>query len=305
MIVMLTAEAEGGQLKCHPYWKGRDFGRIHLKPVSEQNAGLTESSSSPVDMTSPTSPLSSPASRRRQTIPPPEQRPGSPQSRRDSASPHVTIRKFGLSHSGHPSQPIREITQLQYSSWPDFGAPAHPAHVLALVEQCDAVVRSQRSPAVKSDGGREPDRCVGRPVLVHCSAGCGRTGTFCTIDAVIDMLKRQRSDSDGSKRFSQTGAVSPMEIDRTSTETCKTGDHMATVESGDQSWIHQDHVDLIAKTVEEFRDQRVSMVQSLRQYVLCYETVLEWLVRQMLSEGEGRKGGHRRSMPAGPPLMPS
>jgi protein tyrosine phosphatase len=39
-------------------------------------------------------------------------------------------------------------------------------------------------------------------------------------------------------------------------------------------------MDLIAKTVEDFRLQRLSMVQSLRQFVLCYESVMEWLVEQ-------------------------
>jgi protein-tyrosine phosphatase len=46
-------------------------------------------------------------------------------------------------------------------------------------------------------------------------------------------------------------------------------------------WIHDDNVDLVAKTVEDFRTQRPSMVQNLTQFVLCYESVLVWLVSQM------------------------
>ena len=48
----------------------------------------------------------------------------------------------------------------------------------------------------------------------------------------------------------------------------------------DGSWVHRDDLDLVEKTVEDFRHQRLSMVQSLRQYVLCYESVMEWLVDQ-------------------------
>jgi protein-tyrosine phosphatase len=46
------------------------------------------------------------------------------------------------------------------------------------------------------------------------------------------------------------------------------------------SWVDRDDIDLIEKTVEDFRMQRLSMVQSLRQFVLCYESIMEWLVEQ-------------------------
>ena len=36
--------------------------------------------------------------------------------------------------------------------------------------------------------------------------------------------------------------------------------------------------DLVAETVGALRVQRMSMVQTLRQFVLCYEAVMEWLV---------------------------
>jgi protein-tyrosine phosphatase len=65
----------------------------------------------------------------------------------------------------------------------------------------------------------------------------------------------------------------------------------------DTSWLDDDNIDLIAQTVEDFRGQRLSMVQSLRQFVLCYETVLEWISRVRQSDsgvldtrGRGRSG---------------
>jgi len=54
----------------------------------------------------------------------------------------------------------------------------------------------------------------------------------------------------------------------------------------DTSWLDDDSMDLIAQTVEDFRGQRLSMVQSLRQFVLCYETVLEW-IRRLQENGAG------------------
>ncbi|KAK3088947.1 phosphotyrosine-specific ptp2-like protein, partial [Teratosphaeriaceae sp. CCFEE 6253] len=48
----------------------------------------------------------------------------------------------------------------------------------------------------------------------------------------------------------------------------------------DGPWVDAEDVDLVEKTVEDFRHQRISMVQSLRQFVLCYESIMEWLVHQ-------------------------
>ncbi len=59
----------------------------------------------------------------------------------------------------------------------------------------------------------------------------------------------------------------------------------------DVTWLDDDSVDLIARTVEEFRGQRLSMVQSLRQFVLCYETALEWVWRLQERSSTAPPGG--------------
>lgn len=71
----------------------------------------------------------------------------------------------------------RTITHIWVQSWPDFGVPttrgglADPIDTLALIDY----VRAQREPGTG-------------PVLVHCSAGVGRTGTVIAIDQAIDEL---------------------------------------------------------------------------------------------------------------------
>lgn len=285
---MLTAEKEGGQVKAHNYWSDKQYGPIRLEFLSEKRASLD------------------PAKIKRHR----QQRPsvggrkstdGAPLARLDTTAdtsaggkddqPYVIVRKLALRHENYPFERMREITQLQYSSWPDFGAPAHPAHLLGLVEQCDAVVRSTTSSSIS-----EPDPPETAPIVVHCSAGCGRTGTFCTVASVIDMLKRQRTAHRQQRR---TRDSSPMHIDtRRSSVQMKDASNdpffsaapgSAVASQVPQSsehdevegeWVNDDTQDLIEKTVEEFRRQRISMVQSLRQFVLCYESVMEWLVEQ-------------------------
>lgn len=121
-----------------------------------------------------------------------------------------------------------------------------------------------------------------RPILVHCSAGCGRTGTFCTVDSVIDMLKRQRMaainrpDADGDVSMSEGSSNRRRSV-------VLSGPNLGQSKIGakeiDTSWLTDTNLDLVETTVEDFRRQRISMVQSLRQFVLCYETVVEWVCR--------------------------
>ncbi|CAK1546813.1 unnamed protein product [Leptosia nina] len=61
----------------------------------------------------------------------------------------------------------RHIVQYHYTVWPDHGTPRHPLAVLPFVK-----------------AAADP-----HTVLVHCSAGVGRTGTYIVIDAQLNQLK--------------------------------------------------------------------------------------------------------------------
>ncbi len=415
VIVMLTAESEGGQLKCHSYWKGNDFGPIRLRNLSEKKVSLdidkyrSNSDDAPGQWSNPSTSGSSIGSastvkqdsyawnmaspevgrRRANTVTTADSNapaPTPPQSN-GGGSPHVIIRKFALSHAAYPFAPIREITHLHYSSWPDFGAPAQPSHLLALVELANMMQRAaspadvpgpnfsgnaERSSSIGSEDrktsgasslGKSDGVSLGwhdapapaedaRPMLVHCSAGCGRTGTFCTVDSVIDMLKRQKleavraanriidarernmaqettnagssdhmsmahTDADGDVSMehgidtaSQLGTFNAPSSSRFESRADSSLRNSGSPPVGDSnpagnqnpaldvSWLGDENIDLIARTVEDLRSQRLSMVQSLRQFVLCYETVTEWVWRlqeQGSAHGLSGKAGRMRS----------
>lgn len=231
IVVSLTAEIERGQVKCHRYWESGNYGPFRVNNFSERRIPMKASGSRQNQGQSTTS-LSD--------------------SSEEPSEPCIIVRHFGLSHSAFPFQPLREVTQLQYPYWPDFGTTSQPSHLLQLVDECNAIIRATSNTCFDTRKAMPTEH---RPVLVHCSAGCGRTGTFCTVDSVLDMLKRQHS----------ARKTEPREIS----------------EWPDTGWIYNDNVDLIAKTVADFRTQRPSMIQNLNQFVLCYESVLEWMVVQM------------------------
>lgn len=66
-----------------------------------------------------------------------------------------------------------------FQAWPDHGVPSDPGCVLNFLHDVNA-----RQESVTNAG----------PVLVHCSAGIGRTGTFIVIDMILDQIKRQGLD---------------------------------------------------------------------------------------------------------------
>ena len=274
VIVMLTAESEGGQLKSHRYWASHEYGDYVVKNLSEKKVSLD------------------PHQHHRSSTRRESGRPRASTVAEKSAPPtkavehpHVVVRRLTLSNATEPFAPLREITQLHYSAWPDFGAPAQPSHLLSLVELSNSLQKAALPPnSSKVSKSDEPEHSHNlRPALIHCSAGCGRTGTFCTVDSVIDMMKRQQKEI--------RSGVTPMDI-----ESKSGGDYMAKGESPkspDNSWVFNSDMDLIERTVEDFRRQRISMVQSLRQYVLCYETVLEWISQQQHGRRE-RSGSEPR-----------
>jgi protein tyrosine phosphatase len=71
-------------------------------------------------------------------------------------------------------QPVtkRRIDHFQLVSWPDFDVPPEPVDVLNLLEQVESM-EGRRADDIKALSGKGPTP----PVLVHCSAGVGRTGS--------------------------------------------------------------------------------------------------------------------------------
>ncbi|KAJ1558306.1 hypothetical protein HK096_002375, partial [Nowakowskiella sp. JEL0078] len=139
----------------------------------------------------------------------------------------------------------RKILHIQFSHWPDHGVPTDVDSFIKLryfVRDARQLIENKNSDF--EDG----------PVVIHCSAGCGRTGTFITLDSVFSLLTLQKGPSDT---------------------------------------YFEPEDDVIFKSVKGLRCQRILMVQSLSQFIFCYEGLYRWVSAMA---GSSARGEVRKSL---------
>uniref|UniRef100_A0A8C3TUN3 Receptor-type tyrosine-protein phosphatase C n=1 Tax=Catharus ustulatus TaxID=91951 RepID=A0A8C3TUN3_CATUS len=84
--------------------------------------------------------------------------------------PDYVIQKLHITN-GRERTAGRDVTHIQFTSWPDHGVPEDPHLLLKLRRRVNAL-----------------SNFFSGPIVVHCSAGVGRTGTYIGIDAMLEGL---------------------------------------------------------------------------------------------------------------------
>lgn len=143
-----------------------------------------------------------------------------------------TIREMDLEKNGR----TRRVFHFAFTDWPDFGVPDNFEDVSKLIELKNEKMHSLKRQSKGSSATSNLD------LLVHCSAGCGRTGCFITLDMVNECFK-----GNGNGKYDPWGER-----------------------------------DLIYKAVQLQRQQRIAMVQTLDQFIYCYESVLHEICKSYI-----------------------
>lgn len=155
---MLTKQIEGSTEKCGCYWGQSAYGPLRLELLSSSGDEEAEARSQPPNpcfdfgvSTSFSNPEKS-----------------------------IVRRTFLLSHSRYPHVPPRKVTQLQYLAWSDFDVPNDPGGLLKFMNEVDTLRAEPEQIGSSSDA-----------ILLHCSAGIGRTGGYIIIDAILDSIRNE------------------------------------------------------------------------------------------------------------------
>jgi len=98
-------------------------------------------------------------------------------------APNYIVRKLDVTHRGAGQGSSRVIVHIQFTNWLDRSAPEDAGNLIQLV-QLTRVMLNQFS-------SKQGDSTS--PLLVHCSAGVGRTGTFICVDQIMRSIDSCRT----------------------------------------------------------------------------------------------------------------
>ena len=143
----------------------------------------------------------------------------------------------------------REITQWHFTSWPDHFVPEYSDSISLLLSSVRShwsyrhrinYENDQSQPVEKQTTNefelKTKDKQLS-PIIVHCSAGIGRSGVFMTIDALLDQAIKARD------------------------------------ENGDFDHLKLD----VLKQFANIRKQRVYSIERINQYAFVHQILVEML----------------------------
>lgn len=212
---MLTREHEGGRQQAHDYWTGEKYGDWRVEVEQEKSLNDRGRVLETGDGSNPMKSFKDekaekekgngmfPIMEKKAPIDgeEPKGQKGTVEAI-ESDEPSMMIRTLYLSNV-KSKEPRRKITQLHYIAWPDYHIPETPDSLLNFAELASAAqLEADSQPSTTSSFNHKKQIQASSngspgPMLVHCSAGVGRTGTFIVIDAALEILRKFRAKQRG------------------------------------------------------------------------------------------------------------
>ncbi|BGO90154.1 hypothetical protein NBRC10512_002547 [Rhodotorula toruloides] len=149
----------------------------------------------------------------------------------------------------------RKVVHLEYLGWRDHGVPEDASHLLRFIQRVHSLNASLSLTPSSSPS----------PILLHCSAGVGRTGTFIAISSLLPLL---------SYLSLHPSTPLPIPPQDPSHPLGAYPAHRTLLEpnSGAQE---RAVVDYVGATVDGLRDQRTTMCQTNEQVGWVWEALRE------------------------------
>lgn len=148
----------------------------------------------------------------------------------EDVSRDITVRTLELIRIS--TSEVWNVAHYYYHEWPDHGVPQFTRPVRDLVNMLEkSVAKSSR-------------------IIVHCSAGVGRTGAFCAISVLLRRLTSLQDDFSHNPELFQNNSILEEKI---------------------KSALN------LPQLISSFRAQRDGMVQTIDQYYFCYQTIIQEL----------------------------
>lgn len=262
LILSLTDEFENGVEKCCRFWAEGNYDGIQVKLLQEYST-KTKNVPKPSNCGSASLPSSCPL------FPSP----------RTEQGDEIIIRRIQLNYNGANHF---ETLQLQIKNWPDLGILMNPDEILQVIGLKNFVLDELFSKHVYRDD-------YVPTILVHCSAGCGRTGTLCTIDSLLsNMMRFDKLQQEWYQKRRVTGSLHPL----SSSNFDGIGSVGGTSNSatGVSSRPPGKLFDPVVMTINKFRKQRISMVQNINQYLFVYDCLLQYFTLKLNKKGDNYGG---------------
>lgn len=169
-----------------------------------------------------------------------------------------------------------QVVQLQFIDWPDQDVPSSPTSVLELIERAGEISR----------------RHAGKPIVVHCSAGVGRTGTFIAIDLMLRRVGaafgtscgHEESDMDIDKSKHSGFSLHPSQASNGPISSRRREGILTVEKSSPRNFVPHPTVDDICETVRALKCSRSKMVQTAQQYRFIYHAIYAFLENLLATE---------------------